>query len=313
MFREFNIFAARWSSRYVDNDIVNVDIVVRRAKYRLGIDKRRDKVVTTPPGLVADSDMENRVWLRLARASAAVLSCTLVVAFGGELLFGRKSPGGLLRFEGRRGDDVLVQALQQGALLRGPSIEGKSTGANGTNATNATNASAVPSFCTLQGTVQQMFPRKFVCSQADGAAAFATADCEMCGRSDRCHSPVAALQNLAAVNASVGGWDPVFVGLESSGGTNGGGGKASVTAEEFDRQSVTLELAGARAITALLWANQGDVLHDPAWIKVAVLSVRVCASRQMGGPGSEQSFIHTHCDMHIHIDIQAQYTNRYMH
>ena len=243
--------------------------------------------------------MENRVWLRVARASTAVLSCTLVVAFGGELLFGRKSPGGLLRFEGqgRRGDDVLVQALQQEALLQGPRLAETSTGGN---ATNATNASAVPSFCTLQGTVQEMVPRKFVCSQADGAALFATADCKMCGRSDRCHSPVAALQNLAGLNASVAGWDPVFVGLESSDGTNGGGGKASVTAEEFDRQSVTLELAGARAITALLWANQGDVLHDPAWIKVAVLSVRVCASRQIGGPGSEQPFTHTRTHRYGH-------------
>ena len=160
--------------------------------------------------------MEKRVWLRVTRASTAVLSCTLVVAFGGELLFGRKSSGGLFEGQGRRGDDVLVQALQQEALLQGPSIAETSSGGN---ATNATNVSAVPSFCTLPGTVQDIVPRKFVCSQADGAALFATADCKMCGRSDRCHSPVAALQNLAGLNASVAGWDPVFVGLESSDGT----------------------------------------------------------------------------------------------
>jgi hypothetical protein len=147
---------------------------------------------------------------------------------------------------------------------------------NGGASANETNASVVLDYCTLKGTVLAVNPRKFLCAGQGGKAPFSTADCKMCGGSaDSCLSPAAALRNLSPANASDGafvGWTPVFQGLESGGGWDAhgeGGGEASVTEEEFDRQSVTLRLAGGgEKIRALLWANQGDGAHDPEWIKV---------------------------------------------
>jgi hypothetical protein len=163
-----------------------------------------------------------------------------------------------------------------GGLPTETSSSSEPNNSNGGASANETNASAVLDYCTLKGTVLAVNPRKFLCAGQGGKAPFSTADCKMCGGSaDSCLSPAAALRNLSPANASDGafvGWTPVFQGLESGGGWDAhgeGGGQASVTEEEFDRQSVTLRLAGgAEKIRALLWANQGDGVHDPEWIKV---------------------------------------------
>jgi len=134
--------------------------------------------------------------------------------------------------------------------------------ANGSGVHNASSAEDALEVCVLKGAVWSVWPRKFLCTAPPQS--FATADCAMCGGEDDCHSPVAALHNLKSANAS----EP-FVGWHPQPGEQGGGA-ARATREELDRQSVTLELPGpaGQIVRALLWANAGDVEHDPEWVKV---------------------------------------------
>jgi len=105
-----------------------------------------------------------------------------------------------------------------------------------------------PDLCTVkEDRIVSVSPTKWWCT----APAHRVTNCNSCVGS--CLSPAAALQNLAAANASEPfvGWNPQ------------GGGVNSTS------QALTVKLKGSGSIIrAILWANAGDVKHDPMWIKV---------------------------------------------
>jgi hypothetical protein len=95
-----------------------------------------------------------------------------------------------------------------------------------------------PNLCTIKGKVVAVSPAKWFCAQP----AHRVESCATC--SAECLSPEAALENLAAANAS----EP-FVGWNAQGG-----------GADSEAQSVTVHLPGSGdLVRAILWANAGDV------------------------------------------------------
>ena len=105
-----------------------------------------------------------------------------------------------------------------------------------------------PDLCTVKpDRIVSTSPAKWWCAEP----AHRVTTCSTCAGS--CLSPASALHNLAVANASEPfvGWNPQGGGLNST------------------SQALNVKLPGSgQIIRAILWANAGDVEHDPAWIKV---------------------------------------------
>ena len=195
--------------------------------------------------------------LRVLAATALMLACTMAVAMLGQLtesVFGGRDRHAPF--------DLAARKFALSALLRESRSQDAPAGTGAgsrqqlveQDIPGSGNGSVVPiedppDYCTIKGTVWSMLPRKFFCA----VPAHRTDTCETCDGPEHCLSPEAALLNLEAANASLPfkGWNP-----------QGGG-------EYNDRQSVTIRLPGSgEVIRSILWANAGDVEHDPEWIKV---------------------------------------------